>query len=147
MKNESKKSFIDWVKAHKKELIIAGVSTTAMIVLVLCYRNRKQIMALWATLQGAIAKTPEVAPVASDVVEKVVEEVAPVVEVVEPVKLIVVDASNIDQLPFEVSKHIRNLPEGWHPSAEKIATAAENGIHLLPNQTWVTDYMKGGVAA
>ena len=62
-------------------------------------------------------------------------------------KLIVVDSSNIDQISFEVSKHIRNLPKGWKPSSVKVETAAENGIHLLQNQTWVADYMKGGAVA
>lgn len=145
MKEQNK--LLAWVKAHKKKLIIAGVSITAIIAFILGFRNRKQLMALWATLQGAISKAPDIIPVATDVVEKVTEEVAPVIEVIEPVKLIVVDASNINQIPFEVSKHIRNLPQGWHPSAEKIATAAENGIRLLPNQTWVVDYVKGGAAA
>lgn len=145
MKEQNK--FLAWVKAHKKELIIAGVSIATIIAIILGYKNRKQLMALWATLQGAISKAPDITPVAVEAVEKVTEEVAPIVEVIEPVKLIVVDANNIHQIPHEVSKHIRNLPQGWHPSAEKIATAAENGIQLLPNQTWVVDYMKGGVAA
>ena len=45
------------------------------------------------------------------------------------------------------SKHIRKLQKGWKPSSVKVETAAENGIHLLQNQTWVTDYMKGGAVA
>lgn len=106
MKNESQNNFINWVKSHKKELIIAGVSITTIIAIILGYRNRKQLMALWATLQAAITKVPESAPVVAEVVEKVTEEVEPIVDVFEPVKLIVVDANNIDQIPFEVSKHI-----------------------------------------
>ena len=62
-------------------------------------------------------------------------------------KLMVVDSSNINQISFEVSKHIRKLQKGWKPSSVKVETAAENGIHLLQNQTWVTDYMKGGAVA
>ena len=147
MKNETKTKFIEWVKAHKKELVIAGVSVTAIVAFILGHKNRKQLMDLWATLQKTISKAPDMAPVATDIVEKVAEKVVPVVEILEPAKLVVVDASNIDLIPFAVSKHIRNLPEGWHPSAEKIATAAENGIKLLPNQTWVANYMKGSVAA
>lgn len=147
MKNETKTKFIEWIKAHKKELVIAGISITAIVALILGHKNRKQLMDLWATLQKALSKAPDMAPVGTDIAEKVAEKAAPVVEIIEPAKLVVVDASSIDLIPFAVSKHIRNLPDGCHPSAEKMATAAETGIKLLPNQTWVAGYMKGGVAA
>lgn len=48
--------------------------------------------------------------------------------------------------PYDVSKHIRNLPKGQRASAEKIATAMENGFELKEGQTWVTDYVKGVAA-
>ena len=38
------------------------------------------------------------------------------------------------------SKHIRNLPEGYKASAEKIASAEENGFNLKEGQTWVDEY-------
>ena len=38
------------------------------------------------------------------------------------------------------SKHIRNLPEGYNASAEKVATAEEHGFSLGEGQTWVDDY-------
>lgn len=66
-----------------------------------------------------------------------------IVDVIESMKRIVVDFSNINQISFEVSKHILNFPEGWKTSIVK----AENRIHLLKNQTWVADYTKGGVVA
>ena len=44
--------------------------------------------------------------------------------------------------PFDVSGHIRNLANGHHASAEKIAEAAELGITLGENQTLVSAYMK-----
>ncbi len=56
-------------------------------------------------------------------------------------------ASNSETLPFEVRRHIRNLPDGWHASPEKIAEALKNSIILMDGQTWVNSYMKGGVAA
>ena len=46
--------------------------------------------------------------------------------------------------PFEVGKHPRNLPEGWTPSPEKIASALENGFELSERQTWVRTFTKGG---
>ena len=98
----------------------------------------------WVTLQATIAKIPESEPV---VAEEIIEASETIVDVIEPMKLMVVDSSNINQISFEVSKHIRKLQKGWKPSSVKVETAAENGIHLLQNQTWVTDYMKGGAVA
>ena len=45
-------------------------------------------------------------------------------------------------VPFGVEGFIRNLPDGWHPSAEKIAQAAALGIKLGEHQTLVDPYMK-----
>ena len=41
-----------------------------------------------------------------------------------------------------VSKHIRNLPEGWKASPEKINSAIKKGVLLETNQTLVDDYSK-----
>ena len=142
MKEQNK--LLAWVKVHKKELIITGVSSTAIIAIIFCYRNKKYLTTLWTTLQATIAKIPESEPV---VAEEIIEAPETIVVVIEPMKLIVVDSSNIDQISFGVSKHIRNLPKGWKPSSVKVETAAEKGIHLLQNQTWVADYMKGGAVA
>lgn len=64
--------------------------------------------------------------------------------VIEPTEKIV---RSLPQGPFEVTDHIRNLPEGWRASAGKIATAAEHGYELLPGQTWVERYVKNEIAA
>ena len=142
MKEQNK--LLAWVTAHKKELIITGVSSTAIIAIIFGYRNKKYLTTLWTTLQATIAKIPESESV---VAEEIIEAPETIVDVIESMKLMVVDSSNIDQISFEVSKHIRNLPKGWKPFSVKVETAAENGIHLLQNQTWVTDYMKGGAVA
>ncbi|MDD3185315.1 MAG: hypothetical protein ACOX1S_14975 [Anaerostipes sp.] len=49
--------------------------------------------------------------------------------------------------PIEVSEHLRNLPEGWNASAEKILSATEHGYQLNPGQTWVDTYTKNKVIA
>ena len=35
---------------------------------------------------------------------------------------------------------IRNLPEGYKASVEKIASAEANGFNLKEGQTWVDEY-------
>lgn len=145
---ERKKGFIEWIKVHKNELLIAGISITAIIAAVLGYQNRESIIALWDTLKKALQKTSvNELPVISTVpkVDAINPTAVNTVEVViEPVAKAV---RSLPQNPFEVTDHIRNLPEGWRASAGKIATAAEHGYKLLPGQTWVERYIKNEIAA
>ena len=145
---EQKKGFIKWIMAHKKDLLIAGISITAIIAAVLVYRNHESIVALWDTLKKTLQKTSvselPVATTASKVDLVTPTAVNTVEVVIEPTEKIV---KLLPQDPFEVTDHIRNLPEGWRASAGKIATAAEHGYELLPGQTWVERYVKNEIAA
>ncbi len=137
MENE-KKTFVDWVKEHKKELIIAGVSIAAIIAVIIGIKNHKALEETWSSLRKLVEKAPEAMPVAKSVP---VTEVSPVKEIIE------VNIISADRVPHDVAEHLRNLPEGWKASAQKIATAAEHGYDLLPGQTWVEAYRTGGMAA
>ena len=145
---EQKKGFIKWIMAHKKDLLIAGINITAIIAAVLVYRNHESIVALWDTLKKTLQKTSvselPVATTASKVDLVTPTAVNTVEVVIEPTEKIV---KLLPQGPFEVTDHIRNLPEGWRASAGKIATAAEHGYELLPGQTWVERYVKNEIAA
>ena len=137
---EERKGLINWIKAHKKELIIAGISVGTLIMIVLGFENKKSIAIAWDSLSKVLKQpaTKVPVPVTKATVEIPLE---PIHEVIAAV------ASNSGSLPFEVSRHIRNLPDGWHASPGKIAEALNNGIILMDGQTWVDSYMKGGVAA
>lgn len=104
-------------------------------------------MEFWATLQRVLEKYPVSGVEVKHFAEDVSPMVSDAIEAVQTSKSMAVNNSTIGQMSCEVSKHIRNLHESWHPSAEKIATAANNGIHLLPGQTWVEAYSKGGFVA
>ena len=137
---EDRKSLIRWIKKHKKMLIAAGISIGVLILVVLGIKNKAALKALWDSLKGA-ANHPTAN--AAEKVAKVVSEIPP-----EPIQeAISAIASNSETLPFEVSRHIRNLPVGWHASPEKVAEALKNNIILMDGQTWVDSYMKGVVAA
>ena len=126
--------FVSWVKAHKTESIIAGVSVTAIIgMILLASRTRDAIKELWDALENSLSKTPDkiYEPVT------IVQTAQPVLEEVTPVRLY-----TSPQKPFDVSQHIRNLSGGRHHSNEKAAEAAALGITLLPNQTLVDTYTK-----
>ena len=144
---EEKKSFISWIKEHKKQLIIAGISISALILsVIVAYKNKESIHMIWEDLKKTIKDVP------SNIESKKVDVVAhpvtieDVLEVRKDVSISetkVVECIVAEKKPFEVHKHVRNLAPGWHASPEKIATACENGIELMKNQTWVKDYTKG----
>lgn len=135
---KEKMTFANWIKRHKKELIIAGLSITAIIALIIGIKNRKALEQAWASLIELVEKKPDSISVKKPVV-------APrVTSIEDPLEIGAVSTSRI---PHDVAEHLRNLPKGWEASVEKIATAAEHGYNLLPGQTWVEAYRTGGLAA
>ena len=135
---KDKKTFLDWIKKHKKELIIAGVSIAAIIALSMGIKNREAQGEAWSSLRKLLEKTPEAIPTVNS---------ASNVQVMHAKVIEEVDILRTDKIPHDVAEHLRNLPEGWKASAEKIATAAEHGYNLRPGQTWVEAYRTGGFAA
>lgn len=138
---KDKKSFLKWIKAHRRELIIAGISVSTLIVIVLGANNIEMLKALLKSLRERISN-PTSVKVPQIPTAVVIEQTPTIISSSIPIDTLLL-SSNADSLPFEVQKHIRNLPEGWHASAEKIATALDNGIILEAGQTWVENYMKG----
>ncbi len=47
-----------------------------------------------------------------------------------------------ERLMVAVDSHVRNLPEGWYPSTEKVTTALANGFVLAEGQTWVASHSR-----
>ncbi len=131
---ETKNGFIDWVKAHKKQLIAAGVGIISIIGIILGLKNKDALEVLWASLAERIKKVPSA-----------VAEALPATPVVAPV-LETVTSTRTYTPPteaFDVSRHIRTMSAGRHHSAGKAVEAAALGIELLPNQTLVDAYTKG----
>ena len=127
---------IQWIKAHKKQLILAGIGIAALIALVLGIKNKDTLKAVWASLKGVVEPAAETV---SDAVATTVAEI--------PTETPALLLSNDPRVAQEVRRHIRNLHEGWHASPEKLAAAREMGILLQEGQTWVDNYMKGVCAA
>ena len=130
---EQKSKFIKWVKNHKKELILAGVSLTAII---LAIRNRDSINMLWEYLKKRIEEQQtKIPPNSCSYIEKIT--------VFPSNSMASIPESHLETaIPINVREHIRNLPNGHHPSPEKVADALELNIPLKPNQTWVKPYIR-----
>ena len=143
---EERVSLIRWIKENKKELMYAGLSVAALILLVLGIKHRDAIKAVWESLTNALkgppVSTTNQAPVRmADIATTTTAGISP-----EPIQVAMNTVSNSDCFPFEVRGHIRNLPNGWHASPGKLQEALVNDIVLSDGQTWVGSYLKGGVS-
>lgn len=122
-------SFIKWVKAHKKTLLLMGIGVTAIIGVIIGLKNKDAIMDLRDSLEDGIAKVPEEMPE----------------EPMNAVRTTPLRSYTSPKKASDVRQHIRNLSGGKHHSAEKAAEAADLGISLPPNQTLVDSYTKYAV--
>ena len=131
---EIKRKGIEWIKEHKTELFVAGISIGTIIVLILKMKN-------------------------CEVVEEKVRELDKMVKNIQRVpqgggktnKTEKIGMSGIKEYalraPHEVRMHPRNLPTGYKPSSTKLEAATKYGVELLPGQTFVEAYHTGGNAA
>ena len=110
--------FTAWVKAHKTELIIASGAVLTTVGAILLVDN-------WESVKGLFQAEAKITPSRPFNVVPEVPNV-PAVES-EPILRII-----------DVREHLRNLPQGHHPSVWKIAEATESGIELAENQTIVS---------
>ncbi len=49
-----KHKFVNWVKDHKKQLLIAGISVTAVIGIIIGLKNKEAIKELWENLENSL---------------------------------------------------------------------------------------------
>ena len=130
---DSQTRFVAWVRAHKKQLLLAGISTTAILGIILGLKNRETIIKLWAALESGNEKNRAEIPNVSFATQS---PMPPLEEVVN------LRSYTSPQEPVFVRLHIRTLPEGKSHSPAKAAEAVAMGIVLPPNQTIVDAYPK-----
>lgn len=130
-----KRNLVELVKENKKALmIVTGTGVAVTIVAILFHKNRNTL--------SYVKKVFETNG------KKKLPCTAPVKPTIEPSSFMVLPLDTQQRkLPQEISSHLRNLPEGWNASAEKVATAAENGYKLREGQTWVKNYSKNKIVA
>ena len=146
-----------WIKRHAKELIIAGVSVSVIVGFIMGYKDLEELDNVSLILRRLVAKRSNAIPVDNNSFINVtnnddsviLHESVDIEDIADNLETsVVIDAvAEIEKISYEVSKHIRNLPEGYNASPEKIASAVENGFVLQDGQTWVKTYNTGGNAA
>lgn len=137
MENKEKK-FKEWIKEHKKALVGAGVSITAISALVILgIKNPQVLERIWGNLKSIVEKKP-----VGEIKTESIEPIKEFLTKIEPKDII-----KTTKKPHDVREHVRTLAKGYKPSEEKIKEAIEKGIELLSNQTIVDGYSTGVKAA
>lgn len=136
---EKKNTFLEWVNIHKKELIIAGISITTIVAIVLGLKNRAAIESYWQSLLQLLEKDNHT--------NNLIAQPHVIKHSNVPSYSINNNIIPFSKSPHHVSEHIRTLPNGHNASISKLEFAKNNGIQLLPGQTIVNSYTTGGGVA
>ena len=127
---EKRRKCIVWIKEHSQELLLAGISVGAIILMFLSLKNCVMMEEKLEELKDLITQeSKELEKMSAENLFETADKVC------------------TTHAPHCVKMHIRNLPMGKKPSPEKIALAIELGYELLPNQTLVEAYSTGELAA
>ena len=51
---QERNGLISWIKEHKKELLLTGVSITALLLFIVGLKNKEEILFLWNSLKKRI---------------------------------------------------------------------------------------------
>ena len=122
---KNRKRLFKWIREHKKEIAIAGISITALVGFVLGIKNKETMKVFWNTLKNNDPKIP------------IKTENPRITEQVSSIESVVIPMHREYKEPFDVSYHIRKLHEGWKASPEKLAKAADYGIELCRGKLWL----------
>lgn len=123
-----------WLKEHKTELIVSGVSIITIAALFVGIENRAMLEDKIPQMKKILCN-PSVEGNSKKFLENATNDIGGI------------SKEGISRAAHEVKSHLRKLPEGCKASKEKMALAIEYGYTLLPNQTWVESYHTGGNAA
>lgn len=118
--------FFNWVKSHKKQILLYGTLTVIVIGGVILVNNSHKRS--W--------EFPEI-PTGEDFEQKILNSTIPIIPIATACAI-----SDEHSKVIEIEPYLRNLPNGYHPSAEKISTALEHGFNLNENQTWVDKHTR-----
>lgn len=114
--------FTNWVKKHEDELCIVGGVVVAVVGTVMLANN-------WDKMKLLLSSASKHNIINSQSQLGIVNEIP------------IADKASISKI-VDIREHLRNLPQGHHPSALKITEAAESGITLNSNQTLVSPHSR-----
>ena len=133
--NKQNKDNKNWWERNKKKVFIAGGIVIAVGVGIVIFKNKDAVLTLLKKQKSAPSNV-------KPILNKIVTNAAKEITAADDSEIAFTRIIYNNGQPFVVQGFIRNLPEGQHPSPEKIARALELGIVLGENQTYVESYLK-----
>ncbi len=126
--------FGKWIKAHKAQIIFAGLSLLGIFIALRKMKSAKDVQKLMRQVKQTVSN-------------KIVESNAQLVDVpsddIQLVSEVEIIELKREMPPHPVREHTRTLHPGWKPSLTKIHEAEERGIFLEEGQTFVNAYETG----
>lgn len=133
--NEQNTTEMNWWRRNRKRVLIIGGAAAALGIGFVAFYKKDTLLEL-ITREKVIAKDiPRLEGSA------VVDTSSDLLTVAKTEAVVVRTPIN-NGIPFPVKGYIREIPEGWHASAEKLAQAGKLGIELREHQTLVNPFMK-----
>lgn len=131
-----------WVKEHRKQIMISCCVVTAATLTYVGYTHKDEIIDFFSNFIDSNKKSCRfIETIQMNEVKSDLKEVTNSNDVIEYVE------QKITHCPHDVSGHLRKLPEGWHPSPEKLQEAFNRHIELPEGYTFVDDYCTGDIVA
>lgn len=119
--------FSNWIKSHKKQIFLYG--SLALIVVGGAVLLRTSNESTWQITE--ISKSRKSDQIILNSAKTIISPATKAHTIsTEPAKII------------DIEPYLRNLPKGYHVSADKISTALEHGFNLNENQTWVDKHTR-----
>ena len=86
---KEKKSLVNWIKEHKTQLIIAGISITTIVAIILGIKNRQALEEAWSSLKRVAEKVPDKSQSVCKCIETVQEvpKALSLIHISEPTRL------------------------------------------------------------
>lgn len=123
-----------WARRHRRGIITCVIVTVVGTVAILIINGKKVTIPVKELADKIVPDIPKAAKPIETAVETVKEVVPQIAETVT------VDVDGVLKT-FPRAEFIRQLHEGWHASAEKLAQATAMGIDLKPGETIVNACM------
>ena len=132
-----------WVKEHRKQIMISCCVVTAATLSYVGFTHKDEIVDFFSDFIDSNKKACRLLDdsIQSIEVKSELKDVANANGVIESVE------KKITHCPHDVSGHLRKLPEGWHPSPEKLQEAFNRHIKLPEGYTFVDGYHTRDIVA
>lgn len=128
---QEKKDFRAWVRAHRKELVAAGITIVGLLLLIAGIKNKDELAKVICAIKNIVNSQEKV-----NTREPIIENSTSNIVLLEPYLARI-------KAPHHVEGHPMKLAPGKNISQDMLGFIKENNIELPPNCTFRRSYDTG----